>query len=228
MYEDVFDEDRQLHMRNCFLNELAPLGVLRGYRKKEEIGLSFVGSSLAIVVRGKVCKSIISATGRERLLYTLRPGEIIGEMSLLCGGSLSYLLRAKELSEVSFVAADVLHKALDAKPAIYRHLINSVTRKHRILLLQLTGTTFNDAPGRIADALLRLAACSDTMDATWQPHMVTTGFTQAELAQNTGCSRITVTRVLRRLVEERLISIRDKKIVIHDIAGLTAYTDRVQ
>ena len=227
MYQHVFDENRQTEMRNCFLHELAPLGMVRRYEKREEIGQSFVGHSLAIVVQGKVCKSIISSTGRQRLLYTLRRGELIGEMSLLCGGSLSYLLRAKEVTDISFVGMDALQKALDAEPAIYRHLLNSVTRKNRILLLQLTGTSFNNAYGSIADALLRLAACSDTMDAKWEPDTISTSFTQAELAQNTGCSRITVTRVLNRLVEEKIISIRNRKIVIHDLAGLTAYTDTV-
>ena len=227
MYEHVFDENCQRAMRQCFLDELAPLGIVRRYEQREEIAQSFVGNSLAIVVRGKVCKSIISATGRQRLLYTLRPGELIGEMSLLCGGKLSHLLRAKEVSEISFVGQDALQKALDAKPSIYRHLLNSVTRKNRILLLQLTGVSFNDAAGRIADALMRLAACSDTMDSKWEPNTISTRFTQAELAHNTGCSRITVTRFLNRLVEEKVISIKERRIVIHDLARLTAYTDRV-
>ena len=227
MYQHVFDENRQTDMRNCFLNELAPLGMLRHYSKRDEINQSFIGQAVAIVVDGKVCKSILSSTGQQRLLYTLRPGEMIGEMSLMCGGNLGYQLRAKEDSDISFVGMDALNKALEAKPSIYRHLLNSVTRKNRILLLQLTGATFNNAYGSIADALLRLAACSDTMDSKWAPDTISTSFTQAELAHNTGCSRVTVTRVLNRFVEEKIISVRDRRIVIHDIAALTAYTDTV-
>ena len=58
--------------------------------------------------------------------------------------------------------------------------------------------------------------------------MISTLFTQGELAHNVGCSRITVTRVLKKFMAEQLISMKNKKIVINDLEALAGYTDRVQ
>ena len=58
--------------------------------------------------------------------------------------------------------------------------------------------------------------------------MISTLFTQGELAHNVGCSRITVTRVLKKFMAENLIGMKNKKIVINDMEALAAYTDRVQ
>ena len=228
MYQDVFDEKKQIAMRHYFLNELSELGVVRKYEKKQTIDCEVARSSFGIVVRGKVAKSIISFQGSERLLYTMRPGEIFGEMNLFCGGGLHFLVRAKEYAEISYISRELLQKVVSENPAVYPFLINSITRKYRIVLLQLTNITFNDSPGRIADALIRLAACSDTLEAGQDQRSISTLFTQGELAHNVGCSRITVTRVLKKFMAEKLISIEKKKIIIKDMEALAAYTDRIQ
>ena len=74
----------------------------------------------------------------------------------------------------------------------------------------------------------RLAACSDTLEAGQDQRSISTLFTQGELAHNVGCSRITVTRVLKKFMAEKLISIEKKKIIIKDMEALAAYTDRIQ
>ena len=228
MYEDVFDEKKQISMRHYFLNELSDRGVIRHYKKKQTIDCELARSSFGIVVRGKVAKSILSFQGCERLLYTMRPGEIFGEMNLFCGGGLNFLIRAKEDAEVSYIGKEVLQAAIEQNSQVYQCIINSITRKYRIILLQLTNNTFNDSTGRIADALIRLSACSDTLETGQDPRMISTLFTQGELAHNVGCSRITVTRVLKKFMAENLIGMKNKKIVINDMDALAAYTDRVQ
>lgn len=228
MYQDVFDDKKQCAMRNYFLTELAPRGNRRHYEKKALIDYGLTARAFGIVVSGKVTKSIVSSKGNEKLLYTLRPGEIFGEMNLFCGGGLNFLVRVKEAATVSYIGADLLQAAVTAQPTAYPFLINSITRKFRIILLQLTNSTFNDSTGRIADALLRLAACSDSLDPDRRPQMISTPFTQSELAHNIGCSRVTVTRVLKKFTAENLIGTQDRKIVIRDMEALAKYTDRVQ
>ena len=58
--------------------------------------------------------------------------------------------------------------------------------------------------------------------------MISTTFTQNELAHNVGCSRITVTRVLKQFTDEKLISRKNRKIIIEDMDALARYTDRAQ
>ena len=228
MYQDVFDDKKQTLMRNYFQNELAQLGVIKHHKKNELICIDCGNSSFAIVLAGKVVKSIISSKGREKLLYILRPGEIFGEMNIIGGGSLNYVIRVKENARISYVSKEILDQVIEKTPSVYAYLMNSITRKFHIVLLQSTNNIFNDSRGRIAEALIRLTACSNHRDATVNASMISTAFTQSELAHNVGCSRVTVTRVLKSFLKDNLISIQNKKIIINDMETLISYTDRIQ
>ena len=229
MYEEVFDDKRQTEMRAFFRGELAKLGYCKSYPKGHLIDPLCCENAFGIVVKGVVAKSIISTQGKEKLLYLLRPGEIFGEMNLLGGGTLNYVLKVKDAAQVSFVSKETLAQATEKDPKAYEYLMHSMTRKFRIVLLQSTNQLFNDARGRVAEALIRLTACSNELmqDAAGMP-MIPSAFTQSELAQNVGCSRITVTRQLKKFAKEGLIRIQNKKIVILDMATLASYTDRIQ
>lgn len=228
MYQDVFNDKKQTLMRNYFQNELAQLGMIKNHKKNELIYIDCGNSSFGIVLAGKVVKSIISSRGREKLLYTLRPGEIFGEMNIVGGGSLNYVIRVKENARISYVSKEILDRVIEKNPSVCEYLMNSITRKFHIVLLQSTNNIFNDSRGRIAEALIRLTACSNNGDRELQTSMISTAFTQSELAHNVGCSRVTVTRVLKRFLKDNLISIKNKKIIINDMDTLLSYTDRVQ
>ena len=228
MYQDLFDPRKQAAMRNYFLNELAPTGVLKKFARRQLVDGLPQNPGLGIVLQGKVVKSIVSCGGQEKMLYTLRPGEIFGEMGFFAGGFLNYQIRVKEDAEISLISGDLLRETLRCRAEVYPYLINSITRKYRIILLQLTNNTFNDSTGRVADALIRLAACADHLEVAENSNIISTVFTQSELAHNVGCSRITVSRILQKLLREDLISIRNKRIIIKDPARLASYTDRVQ
>lgn len=224
MYEEAFDSVSQEEMRDYFCGWLACQGIERSYEKNQFITID--GQSFGIVTKGCVAKSIVSAQGKEKLLYLLRPGEIFGEMNLVGGGALNYMVRAKEASAISFVSQKILKQEIIKNPAAYLYIIHSITRKFRIVLLQSTNSLFNDSRGKIAEALLRLAACSEPQGGA--ASIITAHLTQNELAQNIGCSRITVTRVLNEFKKEHFIRLHDKKIVILDIEALVAFTDRIQ
>ena len=228
MYEEVFDDKRQTKMREYFRNELAKLGVLKAYDKNQIIDPACCEQAFAIVTRGIVAKSVVSTQGREKLLYLLRPGEIFGEMNLLDGGVLNYAVKAKTAAQVAFIGKKTLDEILASHPAVYDYLLHSITRKFRIVLLQSTNHLFNDSRGRVAEALLRLSACSNEPGCTEESPMISSPLTQSELAHNVGCSRVTVTRILKQFVQENLISIRDKRIVILDEPTLISFTDRIQ
>ena len=223
MYEEAFDHVSQEQMRQYFCQQLAPKGYERKYVRNQFIEPD--ETAFGIVTQGCVTLSIVSAQGREKLLYLLRPGEIFGEMNLAGDGAPHYIVRAKEASVVSFIRKSVLQQETTANPQVYHFLLHSITRKFRIVLLQSTNMLFNDARGQIAEALLRLAACSEIPRT---PLRIGSRFTQMELAQNIGCSRITVTRVLNEFRKQGLIQLRDKKITILDAETLASLTDKIQ
>ncbi len=227
-YDVVFDEKRQIEMRRFFREVLAPMGARESYGRNRVIDWRKHGDSFGIVVSGKVSKGMISSGGKEKLLYFLRSGEIFGEMNLIDGGSLNYILYSKEPSVVSYVGSGTVEVVLSKNPEAYRYFIHSITRKFRIVTLQLANNVFNDARGRVAESLIRLFACSDTEDKDMTEGMITTALTQSELAYNVGCSRVTVARILKSFFDEGLLGRVNRKIVIKDLDGLSRYTERIQ
>jgi len=224
MYNDFFDDNRQLIMRKFFLDNLSKIGTIKDFKKNELINIKSE-SYVAIVLKGHITQSVISTKGHEKLLYVLRPGEIFGEMNFFCGGTDSIIAKGKTDGQMSVITGDTLEKALEMHPEIYRHFIHSITRKFRIILLQLTNSIFNDAIGKICDALLRLYSCADRTESGQAS--INLPLTHQELANNIGCSRITVTRCLNKLLDENVISYENKSIVINKPEVLKQYIDTI-
>ncbi|SHE93703.1 Crp/Fnr family transcriptional regulator [Caloramator proteoclasticus] len=223
MYSDWFEQKRQDKMRQFFL-KLSKEGIIKSYNKNEIIDIES-GEYVVIVVEGILSVEIISSMGNEKLLYVLRPGEIYGEMSYFCGGRCVTILKAKEKSKIALVKRDILETVLENEPEIYRYFIHSITRKFRIVMLQLTSAIFNDSIGKIADTLLRLASCSEKNPD--EEVSISVSYTHQELANNVGCSRITITRCLNRFISEGIIDIKNKRIIIKDIDKLQSYVDKI-
>lgn len=223
MYSDWFEQKRQDKMRQFFL-KLSKEGITKSYNKNEIIDIES-GEYVVIVVEGILSVEIISSMGNEKLLYVLRPGEIYGEMSYFCGGRCVTILKAKEKSKIALVKRDILETVLENEPEIYRYFIHSITRKFRIVMLQLTSAIFNDSIGKIADTLLRLASCSEKNPD--EEVSISVSYTHQELANNVGCSRITITRCLNRFISEGIIDIKNKRIIIKDIDKLQSYVDKI-
>ncbi|WP_034869073.1 Crp/Fnr family transcriptional regulator [Clostridium lundense] len=223
MYESFFDNNRQSVMRNYFLNELSNIGKIVKYKKNEIIDIE--EDSVGVVVEGVIRQSIISLKGDEKLLYLIRPGEILGEMTYFCGGTDYIVTIAKENSQIAIINKGILESELSKNPQAYRYFIHSMTRKFRIVMLQLTNNIFNDSTGKIADALLRLSACAepDSKGRT-SVNMI---YTHQELANNIGCSRITVTKCLNKFQDEGIISYENKSIIINEPDRLKKYINTV-
>ncbi|SHJ14844.1 cAMP-binding domain of CRP or a regulatory subunit of cAMP-dependent protein kinases [Clostridium cavendishii DSM 21758] len=224
MYQQFFNCERQEMMRDYFLNTLSKLGQVKEYKRNEIIDINYE-KYLGIVVSGMVSQSIISLKGHEKFLYYIRSGEILNEMIHFCGGVDSIISKAKESVEISIISKEVLERELSLEPEIYRYFMHSMTRKFRIVMLQLTNSVFNDSRGQISDALLRLASMTEPNSEG--VIILKYIYTHEELANNIGCSRITVTRCLNEFLKEGIIEYRNKKIAINKPDVLKSYVDLV-
>jgi CRP/FNR family cyclic AMP-dependent transcriptional regulator len=224
MYQHLFDNEKQIEMRNYFMNLSENIGKTKSYRKNEIISFdrsAFVG----IVRKGLLSENIVSSKGKIHSLYLLREGEILGESFYFCGGKNTTLTIAKENTDISFLQNDILNIELINNPEAYRYFIHSITRKYRIIMLQLTNSIFNDSMGKIADALLRLSSCAD-VDPLGRT-TINIVFTHQEFANNIGCSRVTVTNCLNEFLDKSIISYENKKIIITKPDELKTYIDLV-
>ncbi|WP_196593607.1 Crp/Fnr family transcriptional regulator [Pectinatus sottacetonis] len=229
MHQNLFIEDQQTLMRDYFLNELAQHGTIKHYNKRQTITADPVSMSIGIVVKGQVTISVISSKGQEKILYTLLPGECFGEMNLLSDSFFNYIIKVKKNTWISFVHNKKFNLILKNNPAVYQYFINVIIIKFRIVLLQMVSNIFNNSAGKIADTLLRLSLASVPLkNSPADNNTIAIPFTQGELANITGCSRITVTRILNQFINKNFISISNKKIIIKNPEALLQQSIHLQ
>lgn len=211
MHQKLFHREKQNEMRRFFLDNITSLGSTRNFKKNSIItieGTDFV----AIVTEGKIKQTLYSSQGISKLLYILQPGEIIGELDYFGGGKSDITSIAMTDGSISIVKREELEKALIKNTEIYRYFLYSASRKYRIIMLQMSSMCFNDSLGRIAKAILRLSAQQGK--EIGDKIVIDISLTHQDLAELVGCSRVTITRGLNKLKEEKIIDIQKKKIII--------------
>ena len=171
------------------------------------------GDCLFVLARGRVKVTISSPDGVEAVLAALGPHDTVGELALLDGGQRSASVVAVEPTAAYVIGRRELMAAMGRHPAV----LDAVLRGLGAMIRRLTDTTgdlvFLDLGGRLAKALLRLAAGSGT-------GVVDLGLTQSDLAAMVGASRQATNRALHLMAREGWISLDGTVIEVLDGAAL--------
>lgn len=213
----LFDEVSHQQMTGYFLKNLAPLGQVQHFRKGTIIDPRD-SSHIYIVTEGYFKQVLVSNDGREVSLFRLKAGTVFGEMDYFGDARTIALTKALFDSAASCVSRPVLEEQFKKDPGLYRYFIQSILRKYRIILMKTGRTMVNDSRGRICGVLLEISA--QYGNDVNRPAEIDYVYTHQELANATGCSRITITNVMNELKDEGLITYKGKKIFIADPEGL--------
>lgn len=172
-----------------------------------------MGAALYIVQSGQVRIYRTYLDGRERMFAYLGPGEVFGEMSLLDDQPRSASAETTLDSVLLVLYQDAYWSLVRKWPEILHNLATILARRLREADLELEVLSFEEARGRVAYALtkLRKQRYGDGLKMK---------LTHQELAQLSGTSRETVTRVLHALREEELVRVGSGYVEILDPAGL--------
>jgi CRP/FNR family transcriptional regulator, cyclic AMP receptor protein len=180
LFADLSDED---------LTRLAVNATLRRYRRGQIVfAEGDSGDALFVVVEGLVQILRYSDQGTQLLLTTVGPGESLGELAVVDGGTRS--ATAETLTPCTLVRVD---RAVVANLAAERPpFANALLRALAALIRRLTGSTadlvFLDLPRRVAKLLL---------DQPRQGDVVELPLTQSQIASRVGGSRQSVNLALR-------------------------------
>jgi CRP/FNR family transcriptional regulator, cyclic AMP receptor protein len=172
------------------------------------------GDSLYVVIDGKMKLTRAAADGRENLLSVIGPGEMFGELSLFDPRP-----RTSSASAVTdAVLASLKHEALTPwlreRPDVSLHMLRALAQRLRRANDVTADLVFTDVPGRVAKALLDLAARFGVQreDGLQVNH----DLTQEELAQLVGASRETVNKALADFVARGWIQLHPKSVLLID------------
>lgn len=173
-----------------------------------------VGSSMFVILEGRVKISRISDDGREVILAILSEGDFFGEMSLLDGQTRSANVTAIDESELLVIRREEFLQILHDYPQIAINLLKELAQRIRKGDEHIKSLSLQDAKGRVANTLLRIAEDygvfrKGQVEISELP-------LQQDLANMAGTSRETISRVIKTLIQQAYLKKERGKVIIID------------
>ncbi len=200
------------------LMEVSYLFKERTYRKNDIVFFEEdTGNYMYIVKDGRVKVSRLLPNGKEMILAFRETGEYFGEMSMLDGGTSAATVTAV-VSTTILVTTYRDFQRLLGNPKINSALLRMLCSRCREAWSQIEVLTFHNADARIRTALYQL--CRKKGEKTSSGIRIGLKLTHKELADMTGISRETATRVLSTLQSEGLLRVESRQFIVTDPEGL--------
>jgi len=172
------------------------------------------GSFVCFVVDGGVRTSRMTPDGVEHLLCMLHRGDVFGLSGFFEPGTHTATARTTEPSTIAFVPNAALRSLAQRRADIAWALLRLLGQRLRDSQEHMAELSGRDASHKLAAALLRLA--EENGVPAGQTLVVAQHFTHRELAQLIGCSRETVTRVLREFRQDRSVDLdAEGRLTVH-------------
>lgn len=209
------------HLPAAAVQEINALFHDRGYTAGETV--YFEGDEarhLYLTAMGRVRLSRSTAAGRDVVLDMLHGGEYFGALKVL--GAQNYAETAVSHTDACIlqISTDDFQSILTRHPDVTLKVLEATGRRlaeSRELVKQLSAYTVEQ---RIASTLLRLAG--KLGEPREQGELIQLPFSRQDLAAMTGATVETVSRVMSRFSEGRLIQSGRKWVAVADRKGLEA------
>ncbi len=179
---------------------------VRRYRKDAYIFIEGEESEfVSFLVDGALRTFRTSADGQEQTMRMIRPGEVFALSGFFGREPYAATAQTIEPSTVAFLQTRALRALVQRRAEVgwaFLQIFGDRLREAQEHMAELSG---RDATQKLAAALLRLGEESGVPDGGGI--FVPQHFTHRQLAQLIGCSRETVTRVLREFRQERSVDL---------------------
>ena len=168
------------------------------------------GSTMYLLVSGRVKVSLASPDGKELALNYLEAPAHFGEMSLVDAEPRSADVIAVTEIELFSLDAKDLSSAIQLNPRLALSLIATLSRRLRHTIARLEDMAFHDATHRVMRVILNVATAS--YETRGVP--VIQGLTHYDIATLAGTSRETASRIISMLAKEGVVATKGRKIVV--------------
>ena len=204
---------------------LADLVVSQKFNRDETVVLEGDDSvqALYLIASGSVQVYMTGVDGRETILSFLERGDFFGEMSLIDGEPRSASVRTVTDAQMLIIHRESFPKLIRQSPEIAMGLLSELSKRLRKANRQIGSLSTMSVSGRVAGTLLNLMEERGVRIHTDNGSMVTVIHnrpTQQQLADMSGTTRETVSRICSLLVKTNAIAMTGKDIVIFDESAL--------
>ena len=174
-----------------------------------------------VIKEGRVKVSRYSPDGREQILALLEPGDVIGELALVQEPEAVHVEAFEDTLVCGMHREDFLG-LIRRQPELMLQVMRALADRLRAAEEEIVDLVFRNVPGRLASLLLRLAQAYGRPTPNGQ--QLGLRLTHHDIGAMIGATRETVTAVLSRLREERVIAFDQRHIVILDLERLRRLT----
>ena len=207
------------------LGLLAILVVVQDFNRDETVVLEGDCSmkALYLIASGTVQVYMTGVDGRETILSFLERGDFFGEMSLIDGEPRSASVRTVTDAQLMIIHREPFLTLIRQTPEIAMSLLSEMSKRLRKANKQIGSLSTMSVSGRVAGTLLNLMEERGMRIHTDNGQMVTVIHnrpTQQQLADMSGTTRETVSRICSMLVKANAIAMTGKDIVIFDETAL--------
>ncbi len=176
-----------------------------------------------VVLSGSLKVFQTSKSGRVKVLNTMGPGEIFGELAMLDGHARSASVETVESSELVVMARNDFRELATATPSILWGVLEGLCGRLRSSNETQLDIAFQDTPYRIAKAIVKLA--DKHGKKTKEGLRVQAWFGVTDLADMASTTPARVTRALEKLEDDGLVHATEEDLVIPDLAALKRAID---
>jgi CRP/FNR family cyclic AMP-dependent transcriptional regulator len=163
------------------------------------------GDGCYYVDQGLLKVSVISASGRERILAIMGPGALVGELSILDEGARSATVAAVKESKLRFIGRSHFMAFAEAHSEVYKHLLLLLAQRLRTSNVVIAAASFLPPNGRVARALLDLSDAFG-QDIGGGRILIRQKISQSDLAAMCGMARENVSRILNSWKRQSLVT----------------------
>lgn len=153
------------------------------------------GDGCYLIDDGLLKVELASETGIQRILALLRPGSVVGELSLIDGQPRSASVSALRQAQLRFISRAAFDELAARDGAIFRAIAALLAGRLRDTNLALATANFMAVKGRVALALVALAE-GFGQDVGSGRILIKVRLGQADIAAMAGVSRETASRML--------------------------------
>ena len=169
------------------------------------------GTEMYFLISGMV-KICSFHNEKEAILAILRPGEVVGDISLLCGGPRVADVVALTPCRLFRCSKEDFEAHLLEFGGLAHMMLKNLARRVRSASMRISDLALYDVSSRLARVLFEMSAPGELDGAA--VHVVTNPPTHQALASMIGSSREAVTRGLKELEKSKHIIVDDERIFV--------------
>jgi CRP/FNR family cyclic AMP-dependent transcriptional regulator len=174
------------------------------------------GDSLYIVLKGQVKVCLYDEDGREYILAAIGRDGFFGELALIDELPRSANVITLENSELLIIRRHEFTRLLMENPTITIAIVKVLSRRLREADERIKWLAFLSVEGRILRYLLTVGEKTGVKVKDYI--IIEKGPTQIEIASSCGCSRETVSRMIKSLVTKGIVSVRKRQYTLNAIS----------